>query len=306
MAGEPPSDVTSENLSTPAPESNGAAGAAHVISIEAEDGSHHGCKRFYEQRGLADGGKQAQPQPGAPGWGRAVVQIESGEEEKRPWSVYVSSLPKKLRGAFLGGLDTRLPIPSALEVFWSWLGAFLGILAVSALNQWATPEVLCCCFGCAASRSRALGCRAVARRGAVNIAFTVGSFGASAVLIYAMLESKMAQPRNFVGGQLLSAVVGITTRVHALGTLGGRGRVVIHQPWIASPVAMSLALVVMMMTSTTHPPGGATALIAANLTTLPKWHGYSYLVTIGVGSLVMQVIALVVNNLNPRRRYPTV
>lgn len=255
--------MTSENLSTPAPESNGAAGAAHVISIEAEDGSHHGCKRFYEQRGLADGGKQAQPQPGAPGWGRAVVQIESGEEEKRPWSVYVSSLPKKLRG----GLDTRLPIPSALEVFWSWLGAFLGILAVSALNQWATPEV--------------------------NIAFTVGSFGASAVLIYAMLESKMAQPRNFVGGQLLSAVVGITTRV------------VIHQPWIASPVAMSLALVVMMTTSTTHPPGGATALIAANLTTLPKWHGYSYLVTIGVGSLVMQVIALVVNNLNPRRRYPT-
>lgn len=34
--------------------------------------------------------------------------------------------------------------------------------------------------------------------------------------------------------------------------------------------------------------------------------GYSYLVTIGVGSLIMQIIALVVNNIDPHRRYPTV
>lgn len=30
----------------------------------------------------------------------------------------------------------------------------------------------------------------------------------------------------------------------------------------------------MQVTATTHPPGGATALIAATLPTLPKWHGY--------------------------------
>ena len=54
-----------------------------------------------------------------------------------------------------------------------------------------------------------------------------------------------------------------------------------------------------------HATGGATALIAATLPTLPRWHGYSFLVTVGVGSLVMQLIALVVNNLDPRRRYPT-
>lgn len=33
--------------------------------------------------------------------------------------------------------------------------------------------------------------------------------------------------------------------------------------------------------------------------------GYSYLVTIGVSSIIMQLIALVVNNIDPRRRYPT-
>ena len=53
----------------------------------------------------------------------------------------------------------------------------------------------------------------------------------------------MSQPRNFLGGQLLSALVGITTRV------------VISTVWIAGPVGMSLALVLMQCTSTTHPPG---------------------------------------------------
>ena len=57
--------------------------------------------------------------------------------------------------------------------------------------------------------------------------------------------------------------------------------------------------------ATTHPPGGATALIVASLDTLPKWHGYSYLITVLIGSLAMQLVALVINNLNPRRRYPT-
>lgn len=45
----------------------------------------------------------------------------------------------------------------------------------------------------------------------------------------------MSQPRNFLGGQFLSALVGITTRV------------VIHQTWIAGPVGMSLALLVMQV-----------------------------------------------------------
>lgn len=56
--------------------------------------------------------------------------------------------------------------------------------------------------------------------------------------------------------------VGITTRV------------VIHQTWIAGPVGMSLALLAMQLTATTHPPGGATALIAATMDPLPKWSGY--------------------------------
>jgi len=53
------------------------------------------------------------------------------------------------------------------------------------------------------------------------------------------------------------------------------------------------------------PAGGATALIACTMSQLPRWHGYSYLVTVGVGSCAMLLVAVVVNNLDPRRRWPT-
>ena len=87
--------------------------------------------------------------------------------------------------------------------------------------------------------------------------------------------------------------------------MGVTTRVVIHQPWIASPVGVSLAVFAMQLTSTTHPPGGATALIVCQYATLPRWGGYSYAVTVLVASLVMLIVALIVNNLDPRRHYPT-
>lgn len=41
-----------------------------------------------------------------------------------------------------------------------------------------------------------------------TLSFTIGSFGASAVLIYGEIRSPLAQPRNFVGGHVLSALIG--------------------------------------------------------------------------------------------------
>lgn len=45
-----------------------------------------------------------------------------------------------------------------------------------------------------------------------------------------------------------------------------------HQvQWLANAVGMSLALLAMQLTQTTHPPGGATALIACSMAQLPAW-----------------------------------
>ena len=40
--------------------------------------------------------------------------------------------------------------------------------------------------------------------------FLIGSFGASSVLIYGAVNSPLAQPRNLIGGHVLSALVGVT------------------------------------------------------------------------------------------------
>jgi CBS-domain-containing membrane protein len=41
--------------------------------------------------------------------------------------------------------------------------------------------------------------------------------------------------------------------------------------WLANAVGMSLALLAMQLTQTTHPPGGATALIACSMHQLAPW-----------------------------------
>ena len=75
--------------------------------------------------------------------------------------------------------------------------------------------------------------------------------------------------------------------------------------WLAAPLAVAFSVALMHATKTLPPPGGATALIAVisgpQITNL----GYFYaLMPVGAGALVMLAVALLVNNLAPRRRYP--
>ena len=121
------------------------------------------------------------------------------------------------------------------------------------------------------------------------------SFGASAVLLYGVPESKLAQPRNVIGGQVVSAVVGAAVRL-ALGT---------KALWVTAAAGMALALTAMEFLSVVHPPGGATALIASSARTPGPWHGFRLTASVAAGSTIMVLIACAVNNLHPRTRYPT-
>ena len=68
---------------------------------------------------------------------------------------------------------------------------------------------------------------------------------------------------------------------------------------------MAVSIAVMHATRTLHPPGGATALIAVISGPQVTNLGYLYaLIPVGAGALVMMAVALLVNNLAPRRRYP--
>lgn len=155
----------------------------------------------------------------------------------------------------------KAPLPPRVRgsyIFWSWLGAFCGIFAVAWLTLRAGAPMM------------------------------IGSFGASAVLIYAAIEGPLSQPRNLIGGHVLSAFLAVCV----YKVFGGDA--------FSIALAVSLAIVAMLATRTLHPPGGATALIAVS--SQADWTFILYPV-LG-GALVLLFVALAVNNLAPDRHYP--
>lgn len=155
------------------------------------------------------------------------------------------------------------------ETFWSFIGSFLGIAAIRFIQStYLSPTE--------------------------NV-FLIGSFGATAVLIYGAIQSPLAQPRNLIGGHLISAVIGVT--IYKL----------IPDPiWINAPLAVSLSIIAMQYTKTLHPPGGATALIAVIGTENIKSLGYLYVLSpVLTGVTILLVVALIFNNMTSQRKYPT-
>jgi CBS-domain-containing membrane protein len=166
------------------------------------------------------------------------------------------------------GTTKSPPRVSFSEIGWSWIGAFFGIAAVAYSHY----SIL----------------------GQTDLVMIIGSFGASAVLIYGAIKSPLAQPRNLMGGHIISAIIGVS----AYKLLPG------HM-WLASAVAVATAIAAMHATKTLHPPGGATSLIA--VIGSEKIHSLGYLYVImpaGFGALIMLVVALLVNNIPKERRYP--
>jgi len=154
------------------------------------------------------------------------------------------------------------------ELLWSWLGAMIGIgLCASLSAKYFEPR---------------------------DLTLLIGSFGASAVLVYGAIKSPLAQPRNLIGGHIVSGLVGVACWQLFGGTL-----------WLATAMAVSLAIVAMLATKTLHPPGGATALIA--VIGGPKIHSLGFLYAVipaGAGAVVLLIVALIVNNLSGNRKYP--
>lgn len=116
----------------------------------------------------------------------------------------------------------------------------------------------------------------------------MASFGASAVLVFGVPDAPMAQPRNVIIGHTLSAVAGVVT-VMLFGLT-----------WWSPAVGTALALLFMLLTKTTHPPGGATALFAV----MSQVH-FSYIFSpIMAGAVILVITGLLINNLSPNKHYP--
>lgn len=154
--------------------------------------------------------------------------------------------------------------------FWTFIGAFIGIGIIGFIQSIHFSSI-------------------------ENI-MLIGSFGASAVLIYGATNSPLAQPRNLIGGHIISAIIGVTI----MKLLPNN-----ELDWLRSSLAVSLAIVAMQITKTMHPPGGATALIATIGSTTIVDLGYWYVLSpVFTGVIILFIIAIIVNNLPKNRQYP--
>ncbi len=166
----------------------------------------------------------------------------------------LTRMPGKMKGTLRGACAPK----SFKYATWGLISGSLSILAIIAVTEMAGFPLL------------------------------IGSFGASAVLLFGANDSPLAQPRNLVGGHLISAIAAVVI-VALFGS----------NPYTIS-LAVGVAIFLMYLTGTTHPPGGATALIGA------QGHaGFAFvLVPVLAGVLILLAVALITNNVVHHRQYP--
>jgi CBS domain-containing membrane protein len=147
-------------------------------------------------------------------------------------------------------IDSLLPRQSQYEILVSSAGAIVGI----ALVVWVTHFFV----------------------NDAGLPFIVASMGAAAVLLYAAPHSPLTQPWAFVGGHLVSAAVGVTCAQW------------VPNLFLASGLAVGLAIFAMHQLKCLHPPGGAAALVAVVGGAQIHNLGYLYvLVPVGLNVLIL-------------------
>jgi len=166
----------------------------------------------------------------------------------------------------LGLLSIDSSVSSA-EKLASTLGGFVGVFLISVISFYFT--------------------------GASGAALIVPSMGASAVLVFAVPHGKLSQPWALFGGQLSSAIVGVSCYY------------LVPNVFIASGLAVGLAIGVMHVLRCIHPPGGATALAAVIGSAQIHALGYEFvLMPVFLNTLVIFITAVLFNSFFPWRRYP--
>lgn len=156
------------------------------------------------------------------------------------------------------GSTTYQPRFSVTQILVSYLGSFFGIAALAYLSNASDYPVI------------------------------AAPFGAAAVLVFAVPNSPLAQPRNLIFGNLIGGFISVL-----MVTLFGSGA------WVMA-LSVATAIKVMQLTKTLHPPGGAVALVGvlSNAT-------WDFILTpVLAGSIILLFCTFAFNNIMPERSYP--
>jgi len=120
----------------------------------------------------------------------------------------------------------------------------------------------------------------------------IAPMGASAVLLFGVPASPLAQPWSILGGNVVAALIGVACARWLPG------------PVPAASMAILLAIIAMFALRCLHPPSGAVALTA--VLGGPEIHaaGFGFaLAPVGLNSLLLLVVAVIYNKASGRR-YP--
>lgn len=156
---------------------------------------------------------------------------------------------------------------SHTERITSAAGGFVAILSIFLVSQWAV--------------------------GPYAAAVIVASMGASAVLLFAVPHGPLSQPWPVIGGQIISAIIGVTIAHY------------IPDKIIAASLAVGLAIGAMYYLRCIHPPGGATALSAVIGGEAVHGLGYHFVITpITLNVIIILLVGVLFNYPFKWRRYP--
>jgi CBS-domain-containing membrane protein len=165
---------------------------------------------------------------------------------------------EKLMMRIRGGQAPPPPVPALGQVGLAWLGGFIAISVIAILSAAAGQPLV------------------------------LGSFGASCVLIFGYPDSPFSQPRNVIGGHVLTALIGLVC-FHMFGS-----------QWWSMALALATSIAAMQVTRTVHPPAGSNPLIVM-LAAAP----WSFLITPTLlGALALQAVAVVFHAQVKGRSYP--
>ena len=114
----------------------------------------------------------------------------------------------------------------------------------------------------------------------------IAPMGASAVLLFALPSSPLAQPWSIIGGNIVSALIGVTCALWVKDIV------------LAAALAAGISIAAMFALRCLHPPSGAVALTAVLGGSVIHTQGYAFVIfPVAVNSLLLLLVAIVFNNL---------
>lgn len=171
------------------------------------------------------------------------------------------------------------PPPSADMTFavWTFLGVFSSILVLAAINE----------YGFGPNKD-------------VEYAILIGPFGALATLLFAAPASPFAQPKMVLFGHIYSGIVAVSVDY----LVNTKFATAFIPPMVGAALVPALAIAGMTLLGCINPPAAAASLVYATGNARVKSAGWLFIPVHLAGCAIMVLIAILLNNLSAKRRYP--